>query len=457
MKHYYAVLEFGNRMFTMTLRFFNEMGQENTVYAAVESHGIVNMIIDNNPQVVSCIRQLCAILKNKTGIEVKEVYVSYIGGPITVENYECTVMCTAATANHSMASNDDIVKLQNSYRDYTSSQDLVVVDHLALQYKKDDQPSLFADLSGAYARNISCHFLLFLAERRYYERLEIALQDAKLILKGLYTGLRAAGTALINRDERAQALALLDDAHIELGFYENGVLTHYKWLLGGWDIIQKALLEENRSLRSADLGVKYLQTIDLSAFKPEWFERENHDEEILKKVGGHINAGYLVKVRDILTKEWQANMSLKFGGGLLLTGSISAIKGIDYFFNVSLKRKLPLEELYEVKVADHVKPDKWEACQPEYVNESLNLFSVPIGIIDWLCEQGIERSKSDPTVEQEKVVPETNADETMDKEESEEKVGFITRSINSISNFFKSWTGYDLSSYPNEDEDSPKK
>ena len=82
---YHAVLDIGSRM---ALRFFNAKEEsESTVYAAVESHGIANMTIENNPQVVTQIKKLCAILKTKTGIDVKEVYVSYIGGVVSVKEF----------------------------------------------------------------------------------------------------------------------------------------------------------------------------------------------------------------------------------------------------------------------------------------------------------------------------------------------------------------------------------
>ena len=87
MSQYYAVLDLGSRLFTMALHLFDDSGEEKIVYAAVESHGITNMTIDNNPQVVSRIRKLCTMLKTKTGVEVQEVHVAYIGGPIIVEDY----------------------------------------------------------------------------------------------------------------------------------------------------------------------------------------------------------------------------------------------------------------------------------------------------------------------------------------------------------------------------------
>ena len=144
---YHAVLDIGSRMITMALRFFNaKEGSESTVYAAVESHGIASMTIENNPQVVTQIKKLCAILKTKTGIDVKEVYVSYIGGVISVKEFSSNVPCTGIAANHTLAIEEDLQKLEASYLNFPADSDRVVVDHFVLEYKKDDQPYPRKDL-----------------------------------------------------------------------------------------------------------------------------------------------------------------------------------------------------------------------------------------------------------------------------------------------------------------------
>ncbi len=453
MSQYYAVLDLGSRLFTMALHLFDDSGEEKIVYAAIESHGITNMTIDNNPQVVSRIRKLCTMLKTKTGVEVQEVHVAYIGGPIIVEDYECTVTCTGNSANHKLAVMEDIEKLQDAYLSYTTKEDLEIVDHMALQYRKDGQPCALADLEGVYAKNISCHFLLFLAESQHYQRFKIALEGAKLHCAGVYVGFRTCGLRLINKDERAQALALLDDSHIEVGFYENGVLTKYKWIEGGWDVIRENLLQEDRYLRPIDLDVTYLQTMNLTTFKSEWFEMNNNDDAKLKKVGGHLNATYIASVRNTLAEEWKVNLPLKYGGGLLLTGSISAINGIDFFFNTCLSRKLPEKELYKVKVAEHTKPEKWEACESQYAGVPLNLFSIPIGMLDLLRKQNVVRSKGADCVSKESLQSgEPIVEESANSQEQETKEGIFSRIWNSIIQ----WLNGDISSYDTDERDGKK-
>jgi len=456
---YHAVLDIGSRMITMALRFFNaKEGSESTVYAAVESHGIANMTIENNPQVVTQIKQLCAILKTKTGIDVKEVYVSYIGGIVSVKEFSSNVPCTGIAANHTLAKQDDLQKLEASYLNFPADSDSVVVDHFVLEYKKDDQPYPRKDLVGSYAKTLSCRFLMFLAQRTQYERLQIALEDANLKCRGMYVGLRACGTYLINSNERAQALVLLDDAHSEVGFYENGVLTRYEWFPGGWDVIRKNLLKEDPYLRPTDLEVSYLKTMDLTAFKPEWFAQGNTEDDKLKKVGGHLNVGYLVNFRELFTKKWDVNQQLKHGGGVILTGSIAAVKGIEYFFNLCLARKLQPEQLYTIKVAKHEQPPHWEASQSQNANESFNLFSVPFGLLNLLKKDEIPMSVSGETVTQEKAQAETPSTESeSEREATKEKERWILGGVlNRVGEFFGNMFAEDLSSYDADKEDAKK-
>ena len=454
---YHAVLDIGSRMITMALRFFNaKEGSESTVYAAVESRGIANMTIENNPQVVTQIKKLCATLKTKTGIDIKEVYVSYIGGAVVVKEFSSSVPCTAVTANHTLARQEDLQKLEASYHDFPADSDRVVVDHFALEYKKDEQLYARKDLVGSYAKTLSCRFLMFLAQRTHYERLQIALKDANLKCLGVYVGLRACGTYLINSNERAQALVLLDDAHSEVGFYENGVLTRYEWFLGGWDVIRKNLLKEDPYLRPTDLEVSYLKKMDLTAFKPAWFEKGNTEDDKLKKVGGHLNARYLVKFRELFTKKWDVNQQLKHGGGVILSGSIAAIKGIGDFFNICLARKLQPDQLYTIVVAKHEQPPHWEASQSQYANESFNLFSVAFGLLELLKKDEIPMSVSREVVSQEEQQAETSGADGVNEGEAkkEKELGAKKGLLNKMVEFLGSVFADDLSSYDADKEDN---
>lgn len=456
MREYYAVLDIGSRMITMALRLFDAQGvEENTVYAAVESHGIVNMTIDNNPQIVTRIKQLCAILKAKTGVEIKEVYVSYVGDTISVVEYKNSVLCTGITANHTSAKAEDIRKLENSYRDYAQNPDMVVIDHLALEYKKDDRVCPYEDLLGTYAKNISCRFLLFLAQRVHYERLEIALKGANLKCAGIYVGLRACGAYLVNKNERAQALVYLDDGHSEIGFYENGILVRYEWKLGGWEGIRQKLLEEDRYLRPIDLDIKYLETLDLTAFKPEWFEKGNNERTKLKRVGSHLNVDYLVNFREVFAGKWNINLPLKHGGGVILTGVISAIKGISDFFNLCLSRKLDAAELYTIKVAEHNQLEKWEACQPQDANKPLNAFATLIGMLQLLKEEKMPKTTITDGSEQEEEAAGTSAEDAVQKEEEQEaRGGKLSSAWHGFNDFIKRILGDDLTSYDSDKEDN---
>lgn len=452
MNTYYAVLDLGSRLFTMSLRLFNEQGEVSTRYAAVESQGVAKMTIDNNPQVVKRIKQLCAITKEKTGVDVKEVYLSYIGGPITVVEYDSSVACTDLNSNHTLARKEDIEKLVNSYHNYSQNTDSVIVDHVIIQYKKDDVPCLYENLEGSYAQRISCRFLLFLAERTHYERMVIALSAANLKCAGLYVGLHASGAQLINPDERAQALVLLDDEHTEIGLYENGILTHYQWEGEGWDKIKEDMIADDPYLRRNDLNISYLNSLDLTQFKEEWYN--NTETNKVKQVGSYIYATYLVKIRDTLMS-WNANLLLKNSGNVLLTGTISTITGISDFFNMGLRRKLPNDELYTISIAKHKKPEKWDACEPKYANEELNLFSVSLGILSLLEQEDARKSRVVTKEESAPAVPPP----TSTNEEDDNKESNWTKILNKLSTPFGKMKSFfsngdeELSSYNDEKEE----
>lgn len=419
MSSYYAVLDLGSHTISMVVRTFDAQGALQATYCVSEpSQGIEEMRIVNNNQVRDCIKRLQIALQTKLDFEIREVYVAYLGGAITSLTYVGAIACEGMQQGNSVVSDGDFLRLMNSYQEFKLPEGKVLIDLVPLSFKRDNVSCRFQDLEGAYAKNISCEFHLFLADEIEYSHLLSAMSAAGVECKGTYVGLRACGCYLAKETERAVGLVNFGYAHSEIGYFEFGVLMRYMWHGEGWASIRRIFLSKDPFLCESDLDDSILEEkTDFSQFKPEWNEDGNNDRDELKLRGGYFVGKYLLPFRNFFT-QLGVNALLKRSCGVRLTGGVSLVKGLLPFFVSKIKAKLPVDELYMLSLPVYSKPKPWMPLNSKDANASLALFSTSLGLLELLAREGIAPSGGQFV---------QNTEQVVGREKEESSIGKIER------------------------------
>ena len=377
-----------------------ENGEEKIYYTVCPTKGVVNGRIANSKRFQSCIEELRDSLEAKVAnlrITVKDLYVSFLGGPVVMEEFTASVSCTGLSDDVKVAQEKDIEKLLGAYpKSIQSDGAKILVDYIPVQFYHDGNPVNFDELDGIYGDTIACKFLLFWGPKIDYERLQLAIKKTKLECKRVYLGLRASAAYLSDLKKKSDLVVLdMSYDHSEVGYYKYGKLLKYEWLReASWDGTLECILGFLKSSQAEDFDDAYLSGLDLGKFSREALESGNGIDKKLAAVGVAMVDKYFAPFQKKITGkdegDWNIDADILSEGGVQLTGAISGIKGLDVAFNKFLEAK---ECKFKVQVAEYFQNEKLSPCESQDADLVKNSLATVLGLWALVKEDSIDSSK----------------------------------------------------------------
>lgn len=336
-KNYIVGIDFGSTNIVMIVGSKNEAG-EMVVEALVEkpSKGINAGMIENINQVSECIKAAKAEAEEKMGIRISEAYAGVSGAFI-----RCAPLSDHVYVRDPQngISQFDVDALFLRMKEVIAPENEVILERIPQNYVVDGAKEV-ADPVGAFGRRLAATFNFILCEKTPLDRLRMVFRHSGLELAGIYANPMIMSDALLNEDEKAEGVAVVDigSSTTDVAVYHGNVIRHIASIPMGANSINKDIGMHGVPERSIEsLKKKYGSAVAEFVSEQKLIQipsMGHRSKGVLRRNLAAIIEARLTDIAEFVKAEIKdSGYAGRMTFGIVLTGGSAALDHIDELFH----------------------------------------------------------------------------------------------------------------------------
>ncbi len=321
--------------------------------------------IENIKSVTQAIGDAKEEVQQQLGIRITEAYAGISGQFVRCASHKDYVF-TADKLNG--VSQSDVDRLFDRMRNVQAPNDEAVMERIPQNYITDNNTEVQNPV-GSFSAKLSSTFNFILCAQTPMQRLELALKNCGIVLKGLFPNAQVIPEAVLVPEEKEEGAAVID-----LGGGLTDVAVYYRNVLRYVATIPMGGSAINRDIRSQSIPEKHVETLKcrygaaLAELAPDTLvhitgRTARESKDIPRRNLATIIEARLHDVVEYVVQELQnSGFHAKLNYGLVLTGGTARLQGIDELFRRTTD--------FDVRIADRMEGFEEESgrllAAPEY-------------------------------------------------------------------------------------------
>lgn len=305
--------------------------------------------IENIKSVTQAIGEAKEEVQQQLGIRITEAYAGISGQFVRCASHKDYVF-TADKLNG--VSQTDVDRLFDRMRNVQAPNDEVVMERIPQNYMTDNNTEVRNPV-GSFSAKLTSTFNFILCAQTPMQRLELALKNCGIVLKGIFPNAQVVPEAVLGPEEKEEGVAVIDlgGGLTDVAVYWRSVLRYVATIPLGGNAI-------NRDIRSQSIAEKHVETLKcrygaaLAELAPDTLvhitgRTARESKDIPRRNLATIIEARLHDIVEYVVQELQnSGYYSKLSYGLVLTGGTARMQGIDELFRRTTD--------FEVRIADRM-------------------------------------------------------------------------------------------------------
>lgn len=322
--------------------------------------------IENIALVAKAIEEAKAEVQEQLGIRLTEAYAGISGQYVRCASHKDYVFTSDKLTGVSQA---DVDHLFDRMRNVQAPDDEVILERIPQNYLIDTNVEVENPV-GSFSGKLSATFNFILCTETPMQRLELALKQCGILIKGIYANARAAAEAVLTPEDREEGVAVVNigGSVTDVAVYYRNVLRYVATIpMGGnavnQDIRSQSILEKYVEQLKCLHGSAVAELAPATGIKiPGRTPRETRVFP-LRNLSTIIEARMKDIVEYVMQEIKESGYGSKLGYGLVLTGGTARMQHLDELFRrmTSMEVRIgePVEGISPLSVNEHLQGPEW--------------------------------------------------------------------------------------------------
>jgi cell division protein FtsA len=333
----------------------NEHGKIEVIgVGRADSNGVMRGVVANIEKTVNAIKAAVAEASEKSGFDIKEVYVGIAGQHISSLQHRGILMRENIEEE---ISNDDIERLIKEMHRLQLNPGEKIIDVLPQEFIVDNEPGIKEPVGMSGVR-LEANFHIIIGQISAIKNIYKCVQKAGLEVKDLFLEPLASSASVLNNEELEAGVALVDigGGTTDIAIFQDEIIRHTCVIPFGGNIVTEDIKEGCMIMRNQaeQLKVKFGSALGIEASDNEivsipGLRGQNPREISVKNLANIIQA----RMEEIMEHVFFEIKSTGFGnkliGGIVLTGGGSMLTNlvqlVEYITGMSARIGYPTEHL----------------------------------------------------------------------------------------------------------------
>ena len=322
--------------------------------------------IENIALVAKAIEEAKAEIQESLGIRLTEAYAGISGQFVRCASHKDYVFTSDKLTGVSQA---DVDHLFDRMRNVQAPDDEVILERIPQNYLIDTNVEVENPV-GSFSGKLSATFNFILCTETPMQRLELALKQCGILIKGIYANARSAAEAVLTPEDREEGVAVVNigGSVTDVAVYYRNVVRYVASIpMGGnainQDIRSQSILEKYVEQLKCSFGSAVAELAPNTGIKiPGRTPRETR-EFPRRNLSTIIEARLKDIVEYVMQEIKESGYASKLGYGIVLTGGTAHMKDIDELFRrmtgMEVRIGEPTELLAPSSISEQVKGPEW--------------------------------------------------------------------------------------------------
>jgi cell division protein FtsA len=342
----------------------NEHGKIEVIgMGRADSNGVMRGVVANIEKTVDAIKAAVAEASEKSGFEIKEVYVGIAGQHISSLQHRGILMRENIEEE---ISNEDIERIIKEMHRLQLNPGERIIDVLPQEFIVDNEPGIKEPVGMSGVR-LEANFHIIIGQISAIKNIYKCVKKAGLEVKDLFLEPLASSASVLNNEELEAGVALVDigGGTTDIAIFQDEIIRHTCVIPFGGNIITEDIKEGCMIMRNQaeQLKVKFGSALGIEASDNEIVSipglRGQQPREISVKNLAHIIQARMEEIMEHVFFEIKSTgFGNKLIGGIVLTGGGSMLTNlvqlVEYITGMSARVGYPTEHLTKGNF-DHVR------------------------------------------------------------------------------------------------------
>lgn len=365
-RNYVVAIDLGSSNVAIAVGEKQEEGLSIAALVSRPCQGVRAGQIENIALVAKAIEEAKAEVQELLGIRLTEAYAGISGQYVRCASHKDYVFTSDKLTGVSQA---DVDHLFDRMRNVQAPDDEVILERIPQNYLIDTNVEVENPV-GSFSAKLSATFNFILCTETPMQRLELALKQCGILIKGIYANARSAAEAVLSPEDREEGVAVVNigGSVTDIAVYYRNVLRYIATIPMGGSAI-------NQDIRSQSIQEKYVDQLkclygsavaelapNTSVKIPGRTPRETRNFP-RRNLSTIIEARMKDIVEYVMQEIKESGYSQKLGYGLVLTGGTAHLKDVDELFRrmtgMEVRIGEPIEGISPASVDERLKAPEW--------------------------------------------------------------------------------------------------